>query len=351
VGSKAKAHTRPDNFKSQIMSSPEKPDPGEKHYLGLDVGRTIRGALVSEAGHIARQRQVVTEITRPRVFIAQLIEMIESLRSTASGEQAAAVGIGWAGLVNHRARRIEVMPNLVDMSSFDLHEELERATGLTVIFDNDANAGAYGEWCCGAASGFKDVFYVTMGTGIGAGLILNGQLQRGSRGFAGEFGHFKIEQAGLECACGSQGCLETLASGPNIVRRVREKLFSDPAFSLSKLAQDMEGVLTGERVVQAAMEDDELARSVLRETAEVLGTAIASVINLLNIEVVVLGGGVMAAGDLFLTPIREETRKRTMAPAYDGCSIVAARLEQDAGIIGAALIARDGVQNGSPQSS
>ena len=313
-----------------------------KLYLGLDVGRTIRAALVSEDGAILNQHRVVSEVSNPRVFIDQLIEVINHLRaSTGAGDRVAAVGIGWAGLVNQSAQRIEANPNLVDVSSFDLRGELERATSLPIVIDNDANVAAYGEWRSGAARGFNDVFFVTMGTGIGSGLILGGELQRGSRGFAGEFGHFKIDLNGLECACGSTGCLETLASGPNIVRRVREQLFSDPSFSVSSLARDMEGTLTGERVVRAAMEKDELALSVLKETGQILGAAIASVINLLNVEVVVLGGGVMAAGDLILQPIREETRRGAVKPCFECCRVVAAELGQDAGIIGAALLARD----------
>jgi glucokinase len=316
-----------------------------KLYLGLDVGRTIRGALVREDGSILKQLRVVSEVSDPRVFIDQLIEIINSLRASDEARDcAAAVGIGWAGLVNQSAQRIEANPNLVDVSSFDLHGELERGTSLPIVIDNDANVAAYGEWRSGAARGFKDVFFVTMGTGIGSGLILGGKLQRGSRGFAGEFGHFKIDLDGLECACGSTGCLETLTSGPNIVRRVREQLFSDPSFSVSSLALDMEGTLTGERVVRAAMEKDELALSVLKETGRILGGAIASVVNLLNVEVVVLGGGVMAAGDLILEPIREETRKGTVKACFECCRVVAAELGQDAGIIGAALLARDATE-------
>jgi glucokinase len=313
----------------------------DKLYIGLDVGRTIRGALVRGDGSILMQHRVVSEVTNPRIFIDQLIEVINHLRAS---DEAAAVGIGWAGLVNQSAQRIEANPNLVDVSSFDLYGELERATSLPIVIDNDANVAAYGEWRSGAAQGFNDVFFVTMGTGIGSGLILGGKLVRGSRGFAGEFGHFKIDLDGLECACGSTGCLETLASGPNIVRRVREQLFSDPSFSVSSLARDMEGTLTGERVVRAAMENDELALSVLKETGRVLGAAIASVINLLNVEVVVLGGGVMAAGDLILDTIREETRRGAVKPCFECCRAVAAQLGQDAGIIGAALLARDATE-------
>jgi len=311
----------------------------EPLYIGLDVGRTIRGALVAADGKILTQHRVVSEVSNARIFIDQLIDVIKTLQTDT--EEVTAAGIGWAGLVNQRAQRIEANPNLVDVSSYDLHSELERATGFTVVIDNDANAAAYGEWRSGAARGFNDVFYVTLGTGIGSGLILGGQLQRGARGFAGEFGHFKISGDGLECGCGGIGCLETMASGPNIVRRVREQLFSDPSFSVSTLARDMEGILTAERVERAAIEKDDLALSVLKETGRILGNAVASVVNLLNVEVVVLGGGVMAAGDLMLEPIREAVQMAALTPALECCRIVPAQLGQDAGIIGAALLARD----------
>jgi glucokinase len=313
----------------------------EQLYIGLDVGRTIRGALVRADGSIVRQHRVVSEVSNPRIFVNQLIDMIKELQSSKEGERASAAGIGWAGLVDQQAQRIEANPNLVDVSSYDLHFELERATGFPVVIDNDANVAVYGEWRSGAARSFNDVFYVALGTGIGAGLILGGQLQRGSRGFAGEFGHFKIDADGLECGCGGTGCLETMASGPNIVRRVREQLFSDPSFSVSQLARDMEGTLTAERVVRAAMENDDLALSVVRETGRILGTAVASIINLLNVEAVVLGGGVMTAGDLILGPIREAAQKATVLPAFECCRVVPAQLGQDSGIVGAALMARD----------
>ena len=316
------------------MSNPE------QFYIGLDVGRTIRGALVSPEGSILRQHRVVSEVSDAQIFLDQLVDVIKTLNIGNEGS-AAAVGIGWAGLVNKKAQRIEANPNLVDVSAYDLHAQLEGATGLPVVIDNDANVAAYGEWRAGAARGSGDVFFVTMGTGIGAGLILGGELQRGTRGFAGEFGHFKVDNDGLECGCGGTGCLETVASGPNIVRRVREKLFSDPSFSVSKLARDMEGTLTAGRVMQAATEDDDLATSVLRETGVVLGTAIASIINLLNVEVVVLGGGVMAAGDLIMKPIREAAQQATVSQAFQCVRIVPAELGQEAGMIGAAFLARD----------
>ena len=312
-------------------------------FIGLDIGRTIRGAVVREDGTILEGRQVVSEVRDQLEFIKQLVDMIGELAGGAGAgrHSVSSVGIGWPGLVNQRMNRLEVTPNILDLSSIDLYRELAKRTGLPILFENDANAGAYGEWCAGAARGLKDVLFVALGTGIGAGLILEGRLQRGTLGFGGEFGHFKITAGGLECGCGSTGCLETMVSGPNIVRRVREHLFSDPTFSVSQLARDMEGILTCERIKQAAREDDDLARAVLRETGVFLGMALSSVINLLNVEMVVMGGGVMTSGEVLIEPIREETRNRTIPPAFNACRIVAGELGQDAGIIGAAMLARD----------
>src|SRR5262252_10946508 len=298
-------------------------------YIGLDIGRMIRGAVVRDDSVILNGQHVVAEVRDPQAFIKQLVDMFALLAAEQGGPgRISSVGIGWPGLVNSRLRRLEVTPNMLDVSSVD-------------VFENDANAGAYGEWRAGAAKGFNDVLYVALGTGIGCGLILGGQLQRGSLGFGGEFGHFKIDAGGLECGCGSTGCLETMVSGPNIVRRVREHLFSDPSFSVSQLARDMEGTLTCERIKEAARENDDLAKAVLQETGVFLGMALASTINLLNVEMVVIGGGVMTAGEVLLEPIREETRVRTIPSAFNCCRIVAGQSGQDAGIVGAAMLARD----------
>src|SRR5262249_39027478 len=217
-------------------------------FVGLDVGRMIRGALVASDGTVLSQDRIVAEVTEPRVFIDQLATVINQFTR---GTRPKAAGVGWAGLVNYSQQRIAANTNLLDVSPFDLRLELEKSTGLPIVLDNDANAAAYAEWQCGAARGTSNVLFVTIGTGIGAGIILGSQLQRGACGFAGEFGHIRVEPDGLECACGSTGCLETLASGPNIVRRVREQLFSDPSFSVSQLASDMEGTLTAQRVFEA----------------------------------------------------------------------------------------------------
>lgn len=325
-------------------------EPKSAFFIGVDVGRTIRAALVDEDGRIWLQSRVLTERRDPRAFLAQMLSVLRALRESDLGRgRVLAVGIGWPGLVHRRTQRIELATHLVDVTGCDLYEEIRHALGVPLLFENEANAAAYGEWVCGAARGVRDLFYVAIGTGIGAALILDGRLHRGAHGFAGEFGHVKVESRGIECGCGGRGCLETIASGPNIVRRVRERLFSDPTFSLSPLAAQMEGTLTVPLIIQAALEGDELARTVLWETGRYFGLAVANVLNLLDVEMVCLGGPVMLAGEILLEAVRREARKHALRASFAQCRFVSGELGQDAGIIGAALLARDALASAVPE--
>jgi glucokinase len=314
-------------------------------FIGVDIGRTIRAALMDSDGEILLHSRKPSELRNVRLFLDQLVDVIVGLKEPESNwGRVAAVGIGWPGLVNWSSKKIAFAPNLADISQTDVYKVLSAAIGLPLVFDNDANIALYGEWKCGAVRGCQDVFYITIGTGVGAAFVLSGQIQRGTLGFAGEFGHFKVDLNGIECPCGGIGCLETVASGPNIVRRVREQMFRDPALSLSKLAVDTEGTITLQRIVQAAMDGDDLARSVLRETGMYLGTAVGNIVNLLNVEIVVIGGPVMTAREIMLRAIREEARKHAFRMSFDSCRFVTGQLGQDAGIIGAAMLARDYLQ-------
>ena len=187
-----------------------------------------------------------------------------------------------------------------------------RATGLRVELENDANAAAYGEFKVGAGKGSRDIFYMMIGDGIGGAIILDGKLWTGSSGFAGEVGHITIDAEGLECICGNTGCLETVASAPSIVRRARERLNRDSTSSLSRLglAKDF----TASDVAHEANEGDDFALMMIERTGKYIGTGVANVINLLNIERIVLGGGVMDAGQLILNPIIQEAKRRAFQP-------------------------------------
>jgi glucokinase len=172
-------------------------------------------------------------------------------------------------------------------------------------------------------------------------LIINGQVYRGATGFAGEFGHITIDPEGIECACGNVGCLETVASAPHIVRRTRERLYRDRTSSLSKLAVPRDREFTADDIVRAAREGDEMAQLMMARTGMFLGIGLAAVINLLNVDTIVLGGAVMEAGDLILTPTIRETRRRAFPPSFNSCHIVIGELGSAAGMVGAALLARD----------
>ena len=310
-------------------------------YIGIDLGgTTIKGALVNAHGEILQETRVDTEQSQSEALLDQILTFARTLNTQAEG-RATSIGIGVPGLVNTQTNRIEIMPNLPEISDVDLPVLLMQELGLPAAIDNDANVASYAELQAGAAQGKRNVFIVTLGTGIGSGIIINGQIYRGAKGFAGEFGHMTIDPEGIECGCGNIGCLETIASGPNIVRRMRERLFRDRTSSLSTLALPRDRELTAEDIGIAARKGDEMAQLMLERTGMFLGIALAAVVNLLNVEMIVLGGGVMEAGDLILKPTTNEVRRRAFPPSFRDCEIVKAQLGPKAGVIGAALLGRD----------
>lgn len=311
-------------------------------FIGVDMGRSTRAAIIDAEGRVLRNERRPTHLGDSRDLADGVVESVrEAVAAARSLGEVAAVGIGVPGLVDAETRRIRALPNLGGMADIDLHAELAECAGVPVILDNDANTAAYGEWQCGAARGVGEMIFIAIGTGIGAGVVRNGRVMRGAHGFAGEFGHVKIGVDGLECGCGSAGCLETVASGPNIVRRTRELLLDDPRFASSPLGDKMGGRMTCEDVVDAAHGGDAFAQSVLAETAAYLGLAVANAVNLLDPDIVVLGGPVMQGNEFLLERVRAETLPRVFVPGFTGERIVVGALGSGAGVIGAALMARD----------
>jgi glucokinase len=301
--------------------------PNEQLYVGVELcASSARASLVNSAGEVlARRESALAGVD----LGPQIARLVAELRDSAPAG-AAAVGVGVPGLVNPQTGRVVISSDFPSVVREDLRATLAQATGLPVALDNDANAGALGEYVAGAGRGSRNMFYVTIGTGIGGALILDGRLWRGASGFAGEFGHITIDPEGVECTCGNVGCLETVASAPNIVRRTHERLMRDSTSSLSRLGLNKD-----------------FAALMMARTGRYIGTAIASVINLLNTERIVLGGGVMEAGELILDPIVQEARRRSFQPNFESTQIVAATLGPDAVSIGAALLARDAAHSTS----
>jgi glucokinase len=305
------------------------------HFIGVDLsGPIMRAAVVRPDGSVIERREAPFD--RDRV-VEQVAQVVSTLRDAAPG--IAAVGVAIPGLVNRQTDRVVASTNLPSTVRDDLHSELMKATGLRFELENDANAAAYGEYKIGAGVGCRNMFYMSIGEGIGGAIILDGKLWTGASGLAGEVGHITIDTEGIECVCGNTGCLETVASGPNIVRRAKERLDRDSTSSLSKLAVNAE--FTADDVAHEASNGDDFSLMMIERTGKYIGTGVASVINLLNIERIVLGGGVMEAGKLILNPIIQEAQRRAFQPCFEATQIVAGTLGKDASAIGAAMLARD----------
>jgi glucokinase len=304
-------------------------------FVGIDLsGPTMRTALVSNDGEVIERRESAMEADK---LVSQVASVVNELRAV--NPNIKSVGIGIPGLVNRQTDRVVASRDLPSSVREDLHSEFMEATGLRVEIENDANAAAYGEFVAGAGRGARDMFYMTIGDGIGGAIVLDGKLWTGASGFAGEVGHITIDNDGIECECGNIGCLETVASGPNIVRRANERLHRDGTSSLSKLAINKN--FTAADLAHEANNGDDFSLMMIERTGKYIGTGVASVLNLLNIERIVLGGGVMDAGELILNPIINEAKRRAFQPCFEATQIVAASLGADSVSIGAAMLARD----------
>lgn len=310
------------------------PPKSEASFIGIEFsGSKLRAAAVDGEGAIGERRELGLQSDG---LVGQIKQLVGELSTGASKIEA--VGIAIPGLVNRQTDRViasRVHPATV---RGDLHAELIDATGLRFELENDANAAAYGEFKIGAGRGSRSLFYITIGEGIGGAIILEGKLWTGVSGLAGEVGHITIDTEGAECLCGNTGCLETVASAPNIVRRANERLSRD-TFSLSKLAMNKD--FTADDMAREAKDGDDFSMMMIERTGKYIGTGVASVINLLNIERIVLGGGVMQAGEIILNPIIQEAKRRAFQPSFEATEILAGALGADAATIGAAMLARD----------
>ena len=310
------------------------PTNGEKNFAGIEVAlTTMRGVAISASGKILNRHEA---IYKPDNLINAVTELTRELREAGEIDS---VGLAIPGLVNRETDRVLFSTGLPFTAQEHIHAELMQATGLRFELENDANSAAYGEYKAGAGRDARDIFYIGIGDAIGGAIILDGKLWTGVSGCAGEIGHITINTEGAECVCGNTGCLETVASGPNIVRRAQERLNRDSTSSLSKLG--LRDDFTAEDIAREAKNGDDFAAMMLERTGRSIGIAVASMINLLSIERVIVGGAIMEAGEFLLDPIIEEAKKRSFLPCFDATRIVGAELGTDGVAIGAALLARD----------
>jgi glucokinase len=310
-----------------------------RHAIGLDVGGTkIAGGVIDADGHvIERLRPIVSPANERDGTLAALSAAIADLRSRHPALEA--IGVGAAGMIDWPTGHIRWAPNNA-YRDLPLRQLLQESTGLPTVVDNDANTAAWAEARLGRNAAY--MAFLTVGTGIGGGLVLNGQLFRGKTGIGAEVGHLVIDPDGDQrCGCGNVGCLEALASGTALGRYGREEAISSPTGLLAALAGGGEHV-TGETVLAAARQADPTALALFQKVGHWLGVGIASLVNLYDFELIVIGGGVADAGELLFAPARASFSKYLFAPDHrQPPEIAAARLGVDAGWIGAAILALD----------
>jgi glucokinase len=300
--------------------------------LGIDVGGTkCLGVVLGDDGQIVRTERRLTP-RNPDAIIDTLAELVHSLSPSAT------VGVGVPGLVT-RDGVLRAAPNLVDISDFRVGQLLSERLGMQVYVDNDATCAAAAEWRTGVARGASDVVMVTLGTGIGGGIIAGGVLQRGANGFAGEIGHMVVQPDGPPCPCGRRGCWERFASGSGLGRLAREAAIGKRLRRVVELAGGDTDSVRGEDVQAAAREGDPEALEVIDLFGRWVALGLVNLTNVVDPEMFVLGGGLAASGDLYLGPIQRWFTKLLYAPEMrPHPSLSFATLGEKAGAVGAALL-------------
>lgn len=310
-----------------------------RYVLGIDVGGTnlVAGVLAEDGSEI---HGVVSEPTLAAQGADPVIGRIIKLAKASikeSGKKVEGIGIGSPGPLDTKKGIVLLTPNL-GWTNMPLRDRVSEGLGLPAELDNDANCAIYGEWWRGAARGAKYVIGLTLGTGIGGGIVIDGAIYHGASDAAGEFGHVTIDANGRRCKCGNYGCIEAYAAGPAIAERAVEGIESGVETGLSHYVKGDLTKITAQIVYEAANDGDEWALEVVHETASLLGAAVASFINIFNPEVVVICGGVTQAGDKLFQPLRSEVKRRAFKPAWEVCKIVPGTLPGTAGVYGAGAV-------------
>lgn len=292
--------------------------------IGVEISKSaLRAVSVNKNGDLIDFVSIATDAEQE--FYPQLVSFINQLKTKFGNFEK--IGIAVPGLIHQQSKRVAFSTFIPEHEKIDFLSELEAETGLSITIENDANAAAYGEFLLGSGRGSRNMFYATLGTGIGGALIFDGKIWRGASGFAGEFGHIIINSEGMK--------LEEVASAENIVRRTRKRFHQDHTSSLNKLREEQ---IKMADVIRAALKEDDFAQMMLERTGTYVGTAIANVINLLNIEKIVIGGDVMEAEHLILEAIIARARMLSFAPSFESTEIVAGQLGENSAAIGVALL-------------
>lgn len=330
------------------------------YSIGVDLGGTnLRIAAVDDRGKLLEKVTLGTQVALGRDRVVN--DMCAAIQQVAAKHRDSGtllgIGIGVPGIIDMKTGMVHESPNLPDWADYPARDEIERRLKTRVILENDANAAALGEKWLGAARDFEDMAMLTLGTGVGGGLVLGGRVWHGMTGMAGEFGHITVEPNGAPCGCGNRGCLEAYASATAVVRMAREAIAGGAAAALARAASS-DPEFSAKVIYNLAIQGDEEARKVFRQVGRALGTVLSDLVNSLNLPIYVVGGGVSNAWDAFAPSIFDELHRRSMVYAAtapdagpgEGASakvkpnsttktvITRALLGSDAGLFGAARL-------------
>jgi glucokinase len=324
-----------------------------RFVLGIDIGGTnlVVGCVAEDGSALHALGSEPTNVEAGSTdvldrLVALAERSIAEARRQVPGADIVGVGVGAPGPLDTKSGVVLLTPNL-GWVNLPLRQIIHDRLGLPAALDNDANCAVLGEWWVGAARGSRNAIGLTIGTGIGGGIILDGRLYHGASDVAGEIGHTTIDTEGRRCKCGNYGCLEAYASGPNIAMRAREALEAGAESRLTAMVGGDLRRITAQTVYEAAAAGDELALEVVNDTAKFLAVGIANLLNVFNPEAVVVCGGVTLAGDHLFVPLRREVARRAFKPAVTACRIVPGDLVGTAGVYGAAKVFLDGMVGGA----
>ncbi len=320
-----------------------------KRYIGLDLGGTnIKAGLVDETGQVVVETSSPTQASDgPEAVVGRMLELAEQVATEGGGDltQIKAIGIGSPGPIDAEAGIVLSAPNMPGWENFPLRDRLQEATGRPCFLENDANAAAFGEFCFGAGKdpSIRHLIMLTLGTGVGGGIIIDGKIVHGGYGLAAEAGHLIVAAHGRLCACGQRGCLEAYASAGAVARRGIEAVQAGERTLLSEMYTKQGERLTAKDVFTAADRGDRLAANIVAEATTYLGIACVSLCRLLDPQMIVFAGGLILAGDHLFDGIRNGFTEHDWTILQSKVDIVPAQLGNTAGIIGAAAVAMDGV--------
>lgn len=311
--------------------------------IGIDVGGTnVKIALVDKSGKIIYSNSVPTYAKMGYEYTVNNIKQaIKDLmkETNTTAKDIDGIGFDFPGQVDYKTGVVKLAPNIPGWINVPIAQMIEEEFHIPTRIDNDVRCAALGEMKFGAGQGCENFVCITVGTGIGSGLVVNGQLVRGASNAAGEIGHIKLQMKdGLICGCGDTGCLEAYASGPSIVAMAQDYIKGGKSTKFREMAAAEGGEITPYMVAKAAEAGDPVAKRIFEIVGEYIGIGLTSVINLLNPEKVIIGGGVAEAGDLLLNPIRKTIKERAMVVAGSAVEIVPAQLGNSAGVIGASML-------------